>query len=61
MTETELDHVYTEFCRALERAGREGKEAFLARFALLCMVAIDDRERLQQLIHESEASQDDDR
>ena len=53
MSEADLDHVYTELCRAMERAGEENRDVFLARFALLAMTAIGERGRVEKLIAEA--------
>lgn len=50
MTNDELDSVYGELCRALTRCGAERAELLLARFALLAMVAIDDVERIREIL-----------
>ena len=50
MTDDELDAVYGELCRALTRCGPERAGLLLARFALLAMVAIDDVERIREIL-----------
>lgn len=53
MSESDLDHVYTELCRAMERAGAENRDLFLARFALLAMTSIGERGKVEKLIAEA--------
>ncbi len=56
MTESDLDHVYTEICRAMERAGSENAALFLARFALLAAFAIGERGTVERLIADASQS-----
>lgn len=55
MNADDLDTAYTEFCRALSAVGPERAELFLARFALLSMIASGDLEKIRQLIAEAAA------
>ncbi len=50
MTDEELDTLYGELCRALSRAGPEGAQTLLARFALLAMAALDDAARIREIL-----------
>lgn len=50
MTDDELDTVYGELCRALTCCGAARADLLLARFALLAMVAIDDVDRIRELL-----------
>ncbi len=50
MTETELDHAYADLCRTMTRLGEPQMSLYLARFALLAMVEIDDAGRIGRLI-----------
>lgn len=50
MTDTELDTVYTQLCQTMTALGAERAPLFLARFALLAMVALDDPARLRAMI-----------
>lgn len=65
MTEADLDTVYTTLCHTMTQAGEANGPLFLARFALLAMDRIGDREGVLRLIdqaadtltHQSRASQ----
>lgn len=50
MTDDELDTVYGELCRALTHCGAQRAQLLLARFALLAMLAIDDVERIREIL-----------
>jgi hypothetical protein len=50
MTETELDSLYGELCRALSQVGEAGAALFLARFALLAIDEIDNAGRVRELL-----------
>jgi hypothetical protein len=50
MTESELDGLYGNFCRALSGAGEAHAPLLLARFALLAIEEINDAARVQALL-----------
>lgn len=50
MTESELDSVYTQLCRTMTDLGEARCSLFLARFALLAIIEIDDMAAAQRLI-----------
>ena len=50
LTESELDAVYTHFCKTMTRIGEPQSALFLARFALLAMTRIGDSAIIRQLI-----------
>lgn len=50
MTESDLESLYGELCRALTEAGEQHAALFLARFALLAIGEIDDVERVRELL-----------
>lgn len=50
MTEAELDSVYADVCRTMTRLGEAQTPLYLARFALLAMVEIDDPAKIARLI-----------
>lgn len=50
MTESELDGLYGELCRALSQVGEAGAALFLARFALLAIDEIDNAGRVRELL-----------
>ena len=50
MTESELDSIYGELCRALSEVGQAGAPLLLARFALLAIGEIDSSERVRALL-----------
>jgi hypothetical protein len=50
MTETELESLYGELCRALSEVGEAGAALFLARFALLAIDEIDNAGRVRVLL-----------
>ncbi len=58
MTEMELDGVYTALCRAMGDADDKRVAGFLARFALLAMLEIDDPQRLRELIERAARQQE---
>lgn len=49
MTEAELDAAYTHLCQTMTELGEARAPLFLARFALLAMVRIDDAATVQRL------------
>ncbi|MBV1701960.1 MAG: hypothetical protein KGQ46_09090 [Hyphomicrobiales bacterium] len=55
MTDSELDGAYTDLCKTMTRLGEAQSALFLARFALLSMVRIDDAKEIQSLIAEAAA------
>ena len=50
LTESELDAIYTHFCKTMTGIGEAQSPLFLARFALLAMTQIGDSTVIQQLI-----------
>ena len=50
MTAEELDTIYRELCRAVTRDGEPRAALLLARFALLAMAAIDDSDRIREIL-----------
>ena len=50
MTESELDSVYTQLCRAMTDIGEAASMLFLARFAMLAINEIGDAKTVQRLI-----------
>jgi len=50
MTESDLDSLYGELCRAVTEVGEARAPLFLARFALLAIGHIDDPERVRALL-----------
>ncbi len=50
MTADELDAVYTQLCRKMAELGERRQALYLARFALLAMVEIDDATALPRII-----------
>ena len=50
MTESELDSLYGELCSAVSEAGEAQAPLLLARFALLAMEALDDPQRVRELL-----------
>ena len=50
MTETALERLYTLLCETLTAEGEANTQAYLARFALLAMQAIDDEATIADLI-----------
>jgi len=50
MTATDLDDVYTELCQTMASLGEERAQLFLARFALLAMVRIDQAASVRAMI-----------
>ena len=55
MTESELDDVYTRLCKTMTEIGEAGSSLFLARFALLAIMEIDDPAGVERLIAEAGA------
>jgi hypothetical protein len=49
MTEAELDAAYTHLCKTMTTLGEARASLFLARFALLAMVRIDDAAVVEDL------------
>jgi hypothetical protein len=54
MTESELDSLYGELCRALSEVGAAAAPLFLARFALLAIGEIDNVGRVRALLLSAE-------
>ncbi|HEX7684714.1 MAG TPA: hypothetical protein VF446_14475 [Trinickia sp.] len=54
MTDHQLDAVYTTMCRTLARLGEKGAPLFLARFALLALVELNDQAIALRLIEAAE-------
>jgi hypothetical protein len=50
MTDSELDSIYGELANALTEIGESRAPLLLARFALLAIGEIDDRERIRALL-----------
>jgi hypothetical protein len=50
MTDSDLDAVYTHLCQTMTQLGEPNAPLFLARFALLAIERLDDREAAQRLI-----------
>lgn len=50
MTEAELDTAYSDLCRTMTHLGETKTQLYLARFALLAMIEIDDAGKLARLI-----------
>jgi Protein of unknown function (DUF2783) len=50
MTPTELDAVYTHLCKTMTEVGQAQSELFLARFALLAIDRLGDRQVALELI-----------
>ena len=55
MTESELDDAYTRLCKTMTEIGEAGSSLFLARFALLAIMQIDDPGGVERLIAEAGA------
>jgi hypothetical protein len=53
MTDTELDTCYTALCETLAQQGEAQATAYLARFALLAMVEVDQPSTLLRLIEQA--------
>ena len=51
----ELDAVYSDFCQTMTQVGEAQAPLFMARFALLAMVAVGDRAALQRMVQEAAA------
>ena len=60
MTESELDVVYTQLCKTMTGLGEAQALLFLARFAMLAIVNIDNAEQSLQLIKEASDGMNDD-
>ncbi len=50
MNDTDLDAVYTRLCTVMTAVGEADAKLFLARFALLAMTRLGDREAVEALI-----------
>ncbi len=50
LSDSDLDAVYTDFCKTMTKVGEADGQQFLARFALLAMARIGDREVIVDLI-----------
>ncbi len=50
LSDSDLDAVYTDFCKTMTRLGEASAQQFLARFALLAMTRIGNREIVSNLI-----------
>jgi hypothetical protein len=50
MNDTDLDTVYTRLCTTMTAVGEAQANLFLARFALLAMTRLGDREAVEALI-----------
>jgi hypothetical protein len=50
MTDSELGAAYTHLCTAMTRLGEAQAPLFLARFALLAMTRIGDRDAVRTLV-----------
>ena len=50
MTADEFDAVYTQLCRKMTELGERRQALYLARFALLAMIEIDDATALPRII-----------
>jgi hypothetical protein len=50
ISETELDSIYGELCRAISQVGEANAPLLLARFALLAIAEIGDVERVQRIL-----------
>jgi hypothetical protein len=53
MTADELDALYTELCRTMTALGEPQAALYLARFALLAIVEIDDAAALRRMIRDA--------
>ena len=49
-SDSDLDAVYTDFCKTMTLMGESNAQQFLARFALLAMTQIGNREVISDLI-----------
>ena len=50
LSDSDLDAVYTDFCKTMTLAGEANSQPFLARFALLAMTRIGNREVISDLM-----------
>jgi hypothetical protein len=50
MTESELDNIYTQLCKSMTDLGEARSSLFLARFALMAIIEIDDIAAARRLI-----------
>ena len=50
LTPEQLDHVYTEACRAMSELGQDNGELFLARLVLLLMKEVGDASAIEAAI-----------
>lgn len=57
MTEQELDLAYTRMSEVLTELGEELSPLYLARFALLAMISINDVKEVQRLIEAARPEQ----
>jgi hypothetical protein len=55
MKDEDLDIAYSEFCATMTGVGKDKAELFLARFALLSMIAIGDLDHVRKLIADAAA------
>jgi hypothetical protein len=55
LSDADLDALYTRLCRELTACGEAQAPLLLARFALLAMLAIGERPRLEQMIDAARA------
>jgi hypothetical protein len=55
MKSEDLDIAYSEFCAVMTEVGKEQAELFLARFALLSIMAIGDLDQVRKLIADAAA------
>lgn len=51
----DLDAVYSDFCQTMTALGEAQAPLFMARFALLAIVAVGDRAALQRMVQEAAA------
>ena len=54
LSDSDLDTVYTDFCKTMTLVGVANSQQFLARFALLAMTRIGNREVISDLIEDYE-------
>jgi hypothetical protein len=50
VSESELDSIYTRLCKTMTELGEAESSLFLARFALLAVIKIDDAAAVERLI-----------
>lgn len=58
MSPSELDDVYTHLCATMTDIGEERSRLFLARFALLAVVGMNERVAAMKLISEAREGMD---